>query len=123
MALDWSKIIPMCISAIAACISVFFAYKSKRMQAQLIENKSDIEELSELIECLKLANAIHNHPHDFSDEDFELGSDLKEVPAKIAKLMQNPKIGSQIRKGEWELPIDGFDRKIENLCSIRKSLF
>jgi hypothetical protein len=123
MALDWSKIIPMGISAIAACVSVFFAYKSKKMQTQLIENKSDIEELSGLIEHLKLANAIHNHPYDFSDNDFELGSNLKEVPAKIAKLIQNQKIGSKIKKNEWELPINDLNIKIEKLCSIRKSLF
>jgi len=90
--LDWSKIIPMSVSATAACVSMFFAYKSKRMQSRLIENKSDIEELSELIEHLKLANAIQNHPFDFSDNDFESGSNLKEVPAKIAKLMQPLKL-------------------------------
>ena len=119
MTLDWSKMIPMGISAIAALVSVFFAYKSKKMQTQLIENKSDIEELGELIEHLKLASAIHNHPHDFSDNDFELGPNLKEIPAKIAKLIQNPKIGSQIKKNDWELPIDNFDNELPRAKAFR----
>ncbi len=122
MALDWSEIIPTGISTIAACVSAFFAYRTKKMQTQLVENKSDIEALNELIECLKVANAISNHPDAFSDSEFESGRNLKEVPAKIAKLIQNPKIGSQITKKEWELPIEDYDIKIENLCSIRRLL-
>ena len=39
----------MVISAIAACFSVFYAYKSRNIQIKLIENKFDIEALGELI--------------------------------------------------------------------------
>ena len=121
------KLIPMGISAIAACISVFFAYKSKIFQIKLIENKADIETLNELIELLKTANAIQLHNDDFSDDEFKLGSNLNEVPAKIAKLIQNLSIAPQIRKDEWklpmELPIHNLKNKINLLCDIRKSLF
>ena len=113
----------MGISAVAACISVAFAYKSKVSQTKLIENKADIETLNELIEQLKIANAIELHLDDFSDDEFESGSNLNEVPAKIAKLIQNSNIAPQIMKDEWVLPITNLKNKINQLCLIRKSLF
>ncbi len=113
----------MGISAIAACISVAFAYKSKVSQTKLIENKADIETLNELIEQLKIANAIQLHPYDFSDDEFESGDNLNEVPSKVAKLIQNSNIAPQIIKDDWELPITNLDYKINQLCLIRKSLF
>jgi hypothetical protein len=123
MASEIIKLIPMGISAVAACISVAFAYKSKVSQTKLIENKADIETLNELIEQLKIANAIELHLDDFSDDEFESGSNLNEVPAKIAKLIQNSNIAPQIMKDEWVLPITNLKNKINQLCLIRKSLF
>jgi hypothetical protein len=123
MASEIIKLIPMGISAVAACISVAFAYKSKVSQTKLIENKADIETLNELIEQLKIANGIELHLDDFSDDEFASGSNLNEVPAKIAKLIQNSNIAPQIMKDEWVLPITNLKNKINQLCLIRKSLF
>ena len=123
MDLDWPKIIPMSISSVAACISVLFSIKSRQMQTKLIENKSDIETLSELIETLKTAKAVREHCHDFKDDDFTSADNLSEVPAKIAKLIQSQNLASQIDKSEWNLPITDLERKINSLHELRKLLF
>jgi hypothetical protein len=122
MEIDWSKIIPMSVSAIAACVSIAYAVKSKNMQTRLIENKFEIEQLNNLIESLKVASAIRKHPYDFDGELFESGMKLDDVPSKIAKLMQNSKVASILNKSDWELPITDFDNKIEQLNKIRKKL-
>jgi hypothetical protein len=122
MEIDWSKLIPMSVSAIAACISIFYAIKSKNTQTRLIENKFEIEQLNSLIESLKVASAIVKYPHDYDDESFPLGIDLNDVPSKIAKLMQNDKVASNLNKSDWDLPIKNLDNKIEQLSEIRKEL-
>lgn len=123
MEIDWSKIIPMSISAFAACVSVVFAHKARRSQTKLIENKLDIEALSELIELLKNAKAVREYAHDFKDDDFIAADNLTEVPAMIAKLVQNPEIEPIIKKEDWNLPISNLSQKINHLNEIRRSLF
>mgnify|MGYP003384651573 CR=1 FL=1 len=122
MEIDWSKLIPMSLSAIAACVSIAYAAKSKSMQTRLIENKSEIEQLSSLIETLKVASAITKYPHDYDDESFSSGIELDDVPSRVAKLMQNGKIYAELNKPEWDLPITNIDNKIEQLSRIRKEL-
>ena len=122
MEIDWSKLIPMSVSAIAACVSIFYAVKSKNMQTRLIENKSEIEQLNSLIESLKVASAIEKYPHDYDDGSFSSGIELNDVPSRIAKLMQNNKIASKLNKSEWDLPVTNLDNKIGQLTGIRKKL-
>lgn len=120
--LDWSRLIPMGVSALAACVSVFYASKARKAQIKQLENRFEIEQLNELIEKLKIANAIETYPHDYDDDTFVNGQNLDDVPSKIAKLMQNSLISKALVKTEWELPITNLQRKIDQLCSVRKKL-
>ncbi|BCN23898.1 hypothetical protein VYA_10900 [Vibrio alfacsensis] len=120
--LDWSRLIPMSVSALAACVSVFYARKARKAQINQVEHKFEIEQLNELIEKLKIANAIETHPHDYDDDTFVNGRNLDDVPSKIAKLMQNSLISKALVKTEWELPITNLQSKIDQLCAVRKKL-
>jgi len=122
MELDWLKYIPVGVSAIAACLSAYFAIRAQRLQASIIQNKSIIEELSSLIEKLIIASAIESHPHDFTDEDFESGSDLSDVPSRIAIIISHGNIASQLDKADWNFPISNLCEKIDKLKKIRKTL-
>lgn len=121
--LDWSRLIPMTVSALAACLSVYYASKARRAQIKQAENKFEIEQLNELIERLKVANAIDIHLQDYDDDTFMNGSNLNDVPSKISKLMQNSLISGTLVKKEWDLPITNLQHKIEQLCAVRKKLF
>jgi hypothetical protein len=123
MNIDWPKMIPMSISAIAACISVYYSIGAQRVQTRIVENKNDIERLGELIETLKVAKAVREYSHDFIDEEFISGENLNMVPSTIAKLLQNPYISSKVEKSEWDLPIKDLESKIVMLSNIRKTLF
>lgn len=119
---DWSRFIPMSVSALAALVSVFYASKARRAQIKQLENKFEIEQLNELIEKLKIANAIETHPFDYDDDTFSTGINLDDVPSIISKLMQNSVISKSIVKSEWELPITELQHKIDQLCKVRKTL-
>ena len=93
------------------------------MQTRLIENKFEIEQLNSLIESLKEASAIEKYPHDYDDESFSSGIELNDVPSRIAKLMQNSKIASELNKSEWDLPVTNLDNKIDQLTELRKNYF
>lgn len=122
MEIDWPIVVPTSISAIAACFSIVYAGKSKKLQTNLIENKYDIEQLSGLIETLKVASAIFKYPHEFSDDSFMKGSDLNEVPSVISKLKQNKIIATELGKTDWSPPIDDIENKIKILENVRKKL-
>ena len=123
MNIELTNMITMSISAVAACFSVYFSIRALRLQTRIIENKNDIELLSELIETLKAAKAVREYSLDFNDEEFISGDNLNEVSSAIARLVQNPKISNKIVKGEWDLPIKDLGNKIDTLIKIRKKLF
>lgn len=110
------------VSTIAACVSVFFAMKSQKLQRSLIKNKSAIEEINDLISKLQVANAIHQHALAFPDEEFEEGIDMSDVPSKVAKLIQHDQISNRIKMSEWTLPIESLTNKISILQTIRDEL-
>lgn len=116
---DCLKLIPMWVSAFAACISVYFACQSQKAQAKLLENNQDIQLISEVIEILKCAKAVQEYASDFADEDFICKSDLSSVPSKIAKLLQNRYVQKQLNREQWNLPITEIENKISQLSEIR----
>jgi len=125
MKIEFLELFPAVVSAIAACFSAYFAIKSQRITNRSMENKLTFLEISELIETLKIAKAIRDHYDNFSDAEIELGANLSQVPAKIAKLIQHRELASKINKSEWNNPINinSLEEKIESLIIARKSLF
>ncbi len=119
MEYDCLKLLPMVVSAVAACVSVYFANLSRRTQIKLLENRHDIELISEVIELLKSAKAIQEYSSDFGDTDFLIKSDLSIIPSKIAQLLQNKSIKTQISREDWNLPITKIEDKISQLSKAR----